>query len=163
MCIGHWLEPGDTEAIGGDERAATWTAAGAVSPRAIAPGEAAAARAFYCNALRGRQVWPTEDVDGGGSLWFLVGLTLVEVGPNVRLTETPTVLEVDDPTAVAERCWDAGFSVRVRRDGAGETALSLVDPFGRRVDLAAREPPTSPVVAATEEAQRRAHASPSGS
>ena len=151
MCIGHWLEPTDTEAIGGDERVATRAAARAVSPRAITPGEAAAARAFYCDALRGRQVWPTEDVNGGGSLWFLLGLTLVEVGPDVRLTDTPTVLEVDDPTEAAERCWDAGFSVCVRRDEAGETALSVVDPFGRRVDLAEREIAMSPLVTAAGE------------
>ena len=151
MCLSHWLEPSGTRAVSEATDDAAWAAPDEVGRRAIAPREATAARAFYCDALRGRQVWPTEDVVGGGSLWFLVGLTLVEAGPDVRLTATPIALEVDDPTDMAERCWDAGFSVSVWRDAADRTALSVIDPFGRRVDLAARESAMSPLAATAEE------------
>lgn len=151
MCLGHWLEPSGTRAVRDATGVATWAAPDEVSRRSIAPSEATAARAFYCDALRGRQVWPTEVVDGSGRLWFLVGLALVEVGPDVRLTATPIALEMVDPTGVAERCWDAGFSVWARRDAADRTALSVIDPFGRRVDLAARESAMGPLATAAEE------------
>jgi len=96
----------------------------------------AAARAFYRGALRGRQVWPTTGgAEARGSLWFLVGATLVEASPEPRVAATPLVLEVDEPWELAERCWDAGFTVVVDDADANRPSLSVVDPFGRRVEL----------------------------
>ena len=106
--------------------------------RAMAPRDVRAARAFYRDALRGRQAWPTRLADGRGSLWFLVGGTLLEVSPEARVAATPIVLEVDDPCELAERCWDAGFGVMVDEEAEGCLSLSVVDPFGRRVVLLPR-------------------------
>jgi hypothetical protein len=36
---------------------------------------------------------------------------------------------------VAIRCWDAGFGVLVRERRRGPPSLTLVDPFGRQIDL----------------------------
>jgi len=100
--------------------------------------------AFYRDALRGRQVSVTGNAENRNSLWFLVGRTLIEVGPAVESATTPIVVYVDDPDEVAERCWDAGFRVRARRDAAGHVwVLSVVDPLGRRVDLKASRSETS--------------------
>ena len=46
-------------------------------------------------------------------------------------------LVVDDALAFAERCWDAGFEVHVR-DGANETTIVVIDPFGRELELISR-------------------------
>jgi catechol 2,3-dioxygenase-like lactoylglutathione lyase family enzyme len=119
---------------GGREAPATWAAARPGS--ALAPGAARSARLFYQKVLGGRQVWRTGRADTGGSLWFLVGERLVEVGPDPRGVATPILLDVDDPDTLAERCWDAGFTVRVRQHPMHGPSLSLVDPFGRRIDLA---------------------------
>jgi hypothetical protein len=113
--------------------------------------EIAAARAFYCGALRGGQVWPTDRPGTGGSLWFLIGGTLVEAGSESRSATLPIVLDVDDPEASAERCWDAGFSVRVHQDATSRAPVSVVDPFGRRIDLAARVTTRTPCLTAHEE------------
>jgi hypothetical protein len=105
--------------------------------RAMTPGDASAVRAFYRKALKGRQVWPA-GVRVRSSLWFLVAGALIEVGGSATagIRATPIVLDVDDPHALAQRCWDAGFTVRVNQ--APETPVSVFDPFGRRIDLAQR-------------------------
>jgi catechol 2,3-dioxygenase-like lactoylglutathione lyase family enzyme len=112
--------------------------------------EIAAARAFYCDVLRGRQVWRTGRAGAGASLWFVVAGSIVEVGSNVSSTP-PVVLHVDDPDGLAERCWDAGFSVQVHQDATGQTLVSVVDPFGRRIDLAPRVTARTPCLTAFEE------------
>jgi hypothetical protein len=105
----------------------------------VGGGEIPVARAFYDEVLRGQQVWPTGCSDDGRSLWFLVGGTLVEVDPKIRGAATSIALEVDDPGELAERCWDAGFRVRVREDTVGGVQLSVIDPFGRQIDLVRRD------------------------
>jgi catechol 2,3-dioxygenase-like lactoylglutathione lyase family enzyme len=97
--------------------------------------ERTAARSFYGDVLGGRQVWSTGRPDG--SLWFLVGETLVEVsaGSDGGGEPAPIVLEVDAPEELAERCWDAGFTVRVHDYMTDREAVSVVDPSGRRIDL----------------------------
>ena len=47
----------------------------------------------------------------------------------------PITVRVDDPEGVAQRCWDAGLTIRVRQDRAGRTLLSVIDSRGSRVDL----------------------------
>ena len=99
----------------------------------------AAARSFYVDALGGRQVWRTGRAEVPESLWFLVGGTLVEVGADAGAAVPAAIaLEVDSPDDVAERCWDAGFTVRLRHDGIRPAEVSVVDPFGRRIDLISR-------------------------
>ena len=96
--------------------------------------DTALARWFYCDVLHGRQVWPTEDT-AGRALWFQIGSALVAVRRDREGIVIPVRLVVDDPTAMAERCWDAGFAVQVR-DGAPEgVTFVLTDPFGRRLVL----------------------------
>ena len=56
-----------------------------------------------------------------GVLRFLVESDLVTTGP--RVAADRITLVVDDALAVAERCWDAGFTVRV---GGPADAESIV-------------------------------------
>lgn len=104
----------------------------------IAPSTREAVRAFYQDVLGGREVWPTQRADSVRCLWFLVDGTLIQARAGDADRPVPIVLEVDSPEAIAERCWDAGFLVQVRTDSAGGTALSVIDPFGQRIDLAVR-------------------------
>ena len=94
----------------------------------ISPSAAKAARSFYGDALGGREVWRTGRAEAPGSLWFLVGGTLVEVSADPGAVRAAITLAVDAPYDVAERCWDAGFTVRVRHDGTRPAAtVSVVD------------------------------------
>lgn len=138
MCAAVAIGLGQIESPRGNGREAAAVEAAVTDADALTAdaGSVAAARAFYCGALRGCQVWPTERAGGSGDLWFLVGRTLVEVDSRGRGAMTPIVVDVDDPFALAERCWDAGFSVRVHEGAAGRDSLSVVDPFGRPVHLA---------------------------
>jgi hypothetical protein len=97
------------------------------------------ARWFYCDLLRGRQIWPADGVDGRAH-WFHVGESVVAVRDVRAANRAPAWLVVDDPGALAERCWDAGLTVQVREAPAGGTMLVVVDPFGRELVLVARDP-----------------------
>ena len=92
----------------------------------------AAARAFYCDALGGRQMRRLELADGSSLFRFLVGQELVTTGPGVA--DDRVTLVVDDALAVAERCWDAGFEVRVH-GGADATTIVVIDPFDRELEV----------------------------
>jgi hypothetical protein len=98
----------------------------------IALDQSHAARAFYCDVLNGRQVW---DAERAGSLSFIVEGTRIDVGQSVAADSEPVVLAVGNPDALAERCWDAGYSVRVDHD-ATRVTMSVIDPFGQRIELA---------------------------
>jgi len=92
------------------------------------------ARRFYCDVLRGHEAWDAER-SVNGTVSFIVEGTRIDVTQNRSADIEPVVLCVSDPHALAERCWDAGFSVRVGQDASGLPALSVIDPFGRRVEL----------------------------
>jgi catechol 2,3-dioxygenase-like lactoylglutathione lyase family enzyme len=97
----------------------------------------AAARSFYEELLGGRQVWPTDHGERRDVLCFLIEQQLIVVCPARRALHEPLQLLVAAPNAIAERCWDAGFTVRVdgdREDGV----LHVVDPFGRSIALILR-------------------------
>ena len=98
---------------------------------ASAPNHTRLARAFYCDALNGRQVW---DSERAGGLAFIVEGVRIDVSTSAAGDREPVVLSVDNPDALAERCWDAGYSVRVDHDATGVT-MSVIDPFGRRIEL----------------------------
>jgi hypothetical protein len=104
----------------------------------ITLNRAALARAFYCDVLRGREMWNAAHLDGDDKLSFLVEETRFEVSMTGSASATPIVLIVDKPEELAERCWDAGFTVRVHQDAGGRLPISVTDPFGRRIDLVAR-------------------------
>ena len=104
--------------------------------RSIPPSPATRARKFYRHALRGRPIESVERANVHETLWFVVGGKIVEVNPERGRFAAPIMLEVDDPDSVAQRCWDAGFTVRVQQDETGRAPVSVIDPFGRRVDLA---------------------------
>ena len=95
---------------------------------ATASSHARIARAFYCEVLRGRQVWGAEH---DRALSFIVEGTRIDVSPTPAAERDVVVLPVLDPEAVAERCWDAGYDVRV----GDQAAMSVIDPFGLRIDL----------------------------
>lgn len=105
-------------------------------PRAAAlgGGQEQAAREFYEGVLGGRQVWPTGPRAAPRKIWFLIGTTLVPVS----LTPTRDVVElcVDSPAAIAEQCWDAGYSVRLRTNDPDD--FIVTDPFGRQIVLIPR-------------------------
>jgi len=108
----------------------------------IATDAADVVRAFYQDVLGGQEVWSTHGGAAGDSLWFLIGSDLLEARVEARVGDgdapPPTVLAVDAPEEVAERCWDAGFLVHVHDDASGRAALSVVDPLGRRIELSAQ-------------------------
>lgn len=93
------------------------------------------AHAFYGKALRGRQVWDTEQTAESGRLSFIISGQRVDVRTTTPVDGVPLILSVGNPQRLAERCWDAGFSVYVGDDATGATLVSVVDPFGRRIDL----------------------------
>jgi hypothetical protein len=100
-----------------------------------APSDVEAARAFYGDALRGRQLRLPARRGMTTGLWFLVGGNIVEVRTANGGAAASIVIDVDDPDLLAQRCWDAGFTVRVGEDETGRAPVSVIDPFGRRVDL----------------------------
>lgn len=89
------------------------------------------ARSFYESVLGGRQVWPTGPRAAPPRLWFLVGSTLIPADPEPGADVVE--LFVESTAAIAERCWDAGYTVRFRTDDADD--LILIDPFGRQLVL----------------------------
>jgi catechol 2,3-dioxygenase-like lactoylglutathione lyase family enzyme len=94
-----------------------------------------AANTFYTGLLRGRLVHQARRRSDGAHLWFRFDDVLVETGPGAD-DRAPVLLHVDDPLAVAERCWDAGFTVRLLDPPFGHATVSVTDPFGRQVNLA---------------------------
>lgn len=100
----------------------------------LAARDLAAARTFYTGLLRGRPVHRAGHRIEGARLWFRIDDVLVETGPGIA-GEAPVLLSVDDPLAVAERCWDAGFTVRLLDAPFGRATVSVTDPFGRQVNL----------------------------
>jgi hypothetical protein len=99
---------------------------------AVAIDQTRIARLFYCDVLHGRQVW---DSERAGCLSFVVEGVRVDVSTSAAGDSEPVVLSVANPGALAERCWDAGYRLRVDHDETGVT-LSVFDPFGRRIELA---------------------------
>ena len=80
----------------------------------------------------GRCVSRTRLADGSAVLSFLVGEDLVTT--SVAVENDRVTLVVDDALAIAERCWDAGFVVRV--DGvADDRPIVVIDPFGLEVEV----------------------------
>jgi hypothetical protein len=90
------------------------------------------ARKFYCDVLRGQEVW---DAERAGNVSFIVEGTRVDVTRNRSADIEPVILSVSDPHALAERCWDAGFNVCAGQDARGFPTLAVIDPFGRRIEL----------------------------
>ena len=94
-----------------------------------------AAWKFYCTVLGGQQVWPFGVRRDNGRLWFEVGNTVIETGPQFRDARARMVFAAEVVEDMAIRCWDAGFSVLVRERRGGRPSLALIDPFGRQIDL----------------------------
>lgn len=132
----HRSRPSKTRMLG---RRARRGNVGGAAPPAISPGDVSAARALYCDALGGRQLWRAPRWNTVGTLRFLVAGTVVEVRSDFGSAETPITLHVGDPDLLAQRCWDAGFTVRVNQDETERAPVSVIDPFGRRIDLAVEQ------------------------
>lgn len=95
-------------------------------------------RRFYCELLSGREV-RRDEVPRGSSgsseaLWFIVGRQCIAVWP-LEAEAGSMSLQLDDPIAVAERCWDAGYTVCAFDTDRGDTKLSVIDPVCRRIEL----------------------------
>jgi hypothetical protein len=101
----------------------------------------AAARAFYCEALGGRRIRRPTLCDDRGVLCFRVGTHLVTTGPAAKGRRITLV--VDDAVAIAERCWDAGFTVRIR-DSTDATTIAVIDPFALELALLTPSPRSHP-------------------
>ena len=107
----------------------------------------AKARAFYCDALGGRQLPRMRAGDGDSMLKFRVGGELVTTGPGAA--EDRITLVVDDAAALAERCWDLGFEVRVR-EPVDTTTIVVIDPFGLELEVISSDSHRSRAVGAEE-------------
>jgi hypothetical protein len=97
-----------------------------------------AAWKFYCTVLGGRQVWPFGVARDNGRLWFEVGSTVIETGPQFSNARARMAIAAEVVEDVAARCWDAGFSVLVRERRRGPPSFAVIDPFGRQIDLVPR-------------------------
>jgi len=96
------------------------------------------ARSFYGGVLGGIEVRPADRVDSADALYFLVEDQLVEAGALGDAEHAALELTVESPLELAERCWNAGYSVRF--DGDGDDAiLQLMDPYGRSIALLPRD------------------------
>jgi hypothetical protein len=89
-------------------------------------------RSFYTELLGGAEVWPTDRTKADARLYFLVEGQLVEVPPWREDLDDTLELRVENPLQLAERCWDAGHTVRIEGDGA-DVAPLVTDPMGRTV------------------------------
>jgi hypothetical protein len=97
----------------------------------------AVAYAFYCEALQGRQVWRGTGKRAGPQLYFRVATTVIATGPGLRRARIQLLLPPHVAEALAERCWDRGFTVWARRRG-NRSELTLLDPFGLEITLKPR-------------------------
>ena len=97
-----------------------------------APAPTRAAQAFYCDVLGARRVWDDERPRG---LSFILDGTRIDVNTTSARRSEPVRLSVSDPQELAERCWDAGYSVLVGPETAEGAPVSVIDPFGRRIEL----------------------------
>jgi len=77
----------------------------------------------------------TDQAGDSAGLSFVVGGTRIDVSTSIPVDGAPVVLTVNNPQILAERCWDAGYSVRVRHEAESAPMVSVIDPFGRRIDL----------------------------
>jgi len=106
------------------------------SSQHITGRQVAAARRFYVEVLGGREVRRDhDDAEGNASMFFVVGHILIEAGLALHDVQCPVVIGVDDVERVAARCWDAGFTVDLPVDAVGLASVTLVDPFGRCIDI----------------------------
>ena len=97
----------------------------------IADFPEAEARAFYENVLGG----VSHRVQGEYALYFLIEDQVIEVcSPSDEVHDTLELM-VASPIDLAERCWDAGCTVRLESDG---DVLRVTDPLGRTLVLRPR-------------------------
>lgn len=101
--------------------------------------EVEAARVLYCELLDGLEIVSATPADAEKSVCFVVDDVLIETGHGCRgqMARVP----VEDPERLAARCWNAGYTVVVG-DAAGASrsaAISVLDPFGLRIELTSRE------------------------
>lgn len=104
-------------------------------PAVLTTRSLAAARVFYIDLLQGTLVCAARRHTDHARLWYRVYDGLIETGLGIQ-EEAAVLLHVDDPLAIAERCWDAGFSVRMLDRPPGDAIISVTDPFGRQIELA---------------------------
>lgn len=95
----------------------------------------AVAHAFYCETLNGRRVWRGGQRCPSSQLCFRLAGTVIVTGPTRRRARVELAIHPDVAEALAERCWDRGFTVRARRLDDGRSRLTLIDPFGLEITL----------------------------
>ena len=101
----------------------------------IADFPEAAARAFYEDVLGGVEVGSSQRVQGEYALYFLIEDQVIEVCSPCDEVHDTLELMVASPIDLAERCWDAGCTVRLESDG---DVLRVTDPLGRTLVLRPR-------------------------
>ena len=107
---------------------------GGRSPSPAVDASLCALRSFYADVLGGAEVSPdgcsrTDDV-----LRFLIEEQLVEVHASVNDSPETLELTVASPIDVAERCWDAGYTVALEGEGA-DARFFVNDPVDRLITL----------------------------
>lgn len=90
---------------------------------------------FYCTVLNARRVWRGASKCPPNHLCFRVAGTVIVTGPGVRRAQVRLAIPADLAEALAERCWDRGFTVRATRVACRRLRISLLDPFGLEIIL----------------------------
>ncbi|HKN66680.1 MAG TPA: hypothetical protein VJW73_10405 [Gemmatimonadaceae bacterium] len=85
--------------------------------------------------MNGRRVWRGADRCPSNQLCFRLAGTVIVTGPTRRRARVELALHPEVAEALAERCWDRGYTVRARRVDSGRPRLTLIDPFGLEIIL----------------------------
>ena len=91
-------------------------------------------RTFYEYVLGALLVDSGESAQVDDALHFLLEGQLIRVSASGDDTPHPVKLTVASPALLAERCWDAGYTVHVEGGGVDETVY-VTDPHGRTITL----------------------------
>jgi hypothetical protein len=94
-------------------------------------------RSFYEDILGGVQVSPVGGVQADDALHFILEGQLIRLAAPDDDRHQVLELTVASPIALAERCWDAGCTVRIERGGV-DGIVYITDPVGRTVALLPR-------------------------
>jgi catechol 2,3-dioxygenase-like lactoylglutathione lyase family enzyme len=105
----------------------------------VAPGDVAAARAFYCGVLGLPEVEKPNSLESRGGFWVEVGGRQLHVGVEEGVDRTRTkahvAYKVDDLAVWRERLTAAGVMALESVPIPGHDRFECRDPFGNRLEF----------------------------